>query len=208
MTIKELRQEFQKTVKQAERMTGKNSNLVNYYKTEWATLETLYAEGAVNRRTDYISDDMLALATGYDPQKTDDGFTVVRCLDLAYIYATKKHVRNMMMIFLGLERQAAEQPTEEQQTEEQAADNQTTEQVEDTAEQQEEQAKPGKPEMKLRTFKQLVVMLADDGTTAEKLDEIAALTDLSYQHDKITAKDHETIYCIINKLDIIYNLES
>lgn len=136
MTIKQLRNEFKARIRFDE-LT--KSGLSDYLKQEWETLETLYAEGAVSRRTDYISDDMLALAAGYDPQKENSGFTVVRCLDLAYIYATKKHVRNMMMLFLGIsEPQKSEHAEQEQQEtvkETESAPEQTAEQ-----EQQEETA--------------------------------------------------------------------
>lgn len=136
MTITQLRNEFKARIRFDE-LT--KSGLSDYLKQEWETLETLYAEGAVSRRTDYISDDMLALAAGYDPQKENSGFTVVRCLDLAYIYATKKHVRNMMMLFLGISEPQksahAEQEQQETVKETESAPEQTAEQ-----EQQEETA--------------------------------------------------------------------
>lgn len=136
MTITQLRNEFKARIRFDE-LT--KSGLSDYLKQEWETLETLYSEGAVSRRTDYISDDMLALAAGYDPQKENSGFTVVRCLDLAYIYATKKHVRNMMMLFLGISEPQksahAEQEQQETVKETESAPEQTAEQ-----EQQEETA--------------------------------------------------------------------
>lgn len=55
-----------------------------------------------------------------------------------------------------------------------------------------------------KTFKQLVGELATV-KTAEDLRNLCANIDLSYQHDKITFKDNETLYGIINKF-VVYTL--
>lgn len=48
-----------------------------------------------------------------------------------------------------------------------------------------------------KTFKQLVVELSNV-RTKEDLNAFCADVDMSYQHDKITYQDNETLYRIVN----------
>jgi hypothetical protein len=48
-----------------------------------------------------------------------------------------------------------------------------------------------------KTFKQLIAQLSEI-RNKEDLWQFCAEVDMSYQHDKITANDNETIYKIIN----------
>lgn len=100
MTIKEIRKEYKKHIAYLE---NQNYEFIGYEKAQWAVLEELYNEGAVTERLSHIPDEIISLAAGYEGGKNLEGFTVVRCLDLKYIYATKKHARALMMLFLGIE---------------------------------------------------------------------------------------------------------
>lgn len=100
MTIKEIRKEYKKHIAHLE---NQNYEFIGYEKAQWAVLEELYNEGAVTERLSHIPDEIISLAAGYECGRNLEGFTVVRCLDLKYIYATKKHARALMMLFLGIE---------------------------------------------------------------------------------------------------------
>lgn len=52
--------------------------------------------------------------------------------------------------------------------------------------------------MTYKTFKQLVVELSN-AKTQEDLNIFCHNVDMSYQHDKITFEDNETLYRIVNK---------
>lgn len=53
--------------------------------------------------------------------------------------------------------------------------------------------------MTYKTFKQLVIELSNV-KTKEDLDIFCANVDMSYQHDKITYQDNETLYRIVNNI--------
>lgn len=53
--------------------------------------------------------------------------------------------------------------------------------------------------MVYKTFKQLVQDLSEVTNKAE-LNALCFMIDMSYQHEKITYKDSETLYKIINKV--------
>lgn len=62
--------------------------------------------------------------------------------------------------------------------------------------------------MSVFTFKQLVELLAKV-KTPEDLNQFCYNVDVSYQHGRITYKDNETFYAIINNLvkrDLIENM--
>lgn len=91
-----------------------------------------------------------------------------------------------------------EQPTEEQPTEEQTADNQTTEQAEDTAEQQEEQA--SKPTGKPKTYREIIDMIIKASSEESEVSELCREIDFAYQHDKIKPRENKQLYALINKI--------
>lgn len=94
MTIKELRMKYNKMLRFAK---ATNSDLIEYYKEIWETMETLYKYGYITE----FSMDFLAIANGYVVNTQNyENFHIRQTLGLHDISATKSAAKDIMAYWI------------------------------------------------------------------------------------------------------------